>query len=108
MPEHVLGWAFSLLRHFQHQKHPNNNYFAFFVAFYTELNFVLTISVGLYIVCMLLHTVGKVFSSSIQRDSSHGERLRLRISMVELLLFHQWGSYLDTIASEALHDHKIR
>ena len=43
-----MGRAFSLLRHFWHQKRPNNDYFAFFccffVAFYTELYFVIGIA----------------------------------------------------------------
>ena len=52
MPECVLCRVFSLLHHFQHQKCPNNDYFVFFccffVGFYTELNFVVTIAWSVY------------------------------------------------------------
>ena len=52
MPERILGRALSLLRHFWHQKRPNSDYFAFFccffVAFYTELNFVIGIARSAY------------------------------------------------------------
>ena len=51
MPEHVLGWAFSLLRHFQHQKHPNNNYFAFFCCFLHRIEFC-THHIGRFIYSM--------------------------------------------------------
>ena len=52
MPKCVLCRVFSLLHHFQHQKCPNNDYFVFFccffVGFYTELNFVVTIAWSVY------------------------------------------------------------
>ena len=48
----LLCQAFSLLRHFWHQKHPNNYYFAFFccffAGFYTELISVVTIAQSVY------------------------------------------------------------
>ena len=47
-----MGRALSLLRHFWPQKRPNSDYFAFFccffVAFYTELNFVIGIARSVY------------------------------------------------------------